>query len=234
VHRSVSNIVFPVPSSNFGTKRCLLRFLFLWLLLAFVSARATAGTDAQNLPVTSAEPGPSFAIADFDGDLRPDLASVQTERSDLTHIDCWIQLRLTATAWRSIEVVAPVGGIRLVARDVNGDKAPDLVLSTLLKQPVAILLNNGHGMFVQVGPANFPDAICNPETNWASAIRPEAVAGAVGTPPQSRSEVRPETLDLPRLPSQVDYIASPRSGFLLGCFLVSHAGRAPPSEEFHS
>jgi hypothetical protein len=218
--------LLPFPSDSLGRKRYFLRSLVLFLFLGFVSGSGAAAANVQNPPVTSVEPGLQFAIADFDGDLRPDIVSIQAGPSDLTHTDYWLRLRLTTTGWESIRVVTPVGIIRLVARDVNGDNAPDLLLTSSLKQPVTILLNDGHGKFSRADPAAFLGIISNSETDWASAIR--LVADAVGAPPQSRSEIRPETLELPRSPSQVDSIAFPISGFRFICFIVSHAGRAPP------
>src|SRR5271170_3994083 len=59
-----------------------------------------------------------------------------------------VQLHLSSVGQHSIQLVAPAGGLQIEARDVNGDDAIDLVLTTAwLKQPVAIFLNDGHGSF---------------------------------------------------------------------------------------
>ena len=146
--------------SDSSALRCyLIRSLLLLLFLGLVGGRAAANTDVQKGPVSSVGPGLSFAIADFDGDLRPDVVSVHTGRSDFSRSDYWIQLQLTTAGHQSIQVVASIGGLQIAARDVNGDHAIDLVLTTaLLRQPVAILLNDGHGNFTRVAPTAFPGA----------------------------------------------------------------------------
>jgi hypothetical protein len=99
----------------------------------------------------------AFAVADFDGDLRPDLAHIQIGRSDAALTDYWVQLQLSGAGQQSILVVAPSGGLQISVRDVNGDDAPDLVLTTSwLKTPVAILLNDGRGGFSRKEPSAFP------------------------------------------------------------------------------
>jgi hypothetical protein len=129
------------------SRRNVSRWVFLILLAAVVSCGAQ-GADSKTNPVSRLGPGMPFAIADLDGDLRPDLANIQTGRSDVSQTDYWIQLQLSAAQRQTILVVAPTGGLQIVARDVNGDHALDLVLTTAwLKEPVAILLNDGHGVF---------------------------------------------------------------------------------------
>jgi hypothetical protein len=210
-----------------------LRKLFLWfcllLLFAFVSGSTAKGADVQNRPVTSVGPSAQFAIADFDGDLRPDLASVQAGTGDGSRSIYWIQLQLSAAGRQNIRVVAPFGGLLIAAGDVNGDHALDLVLTTAwLKQPVAILLNDGHGNFSPVDPAAYPWTFGESETNWASAV--EQVREAVATPPQSRAGDGPEADSFPHFQSLVRSIPPPGLGSFLSPFLMSHPGRAPPSE----
>src|SRR5579862_2022033 len=146
-------------SDSFAARRYLIRSLILFVFLGLFGGNAAANTGVQKSPVSSVGLGQPFAIADFDGDLGPDLASVQTGRSDFSHTDYWIQLHLTTTGHQSIQVVAGIGGLQIAARDVNGDHAVDLVLtSALLRQPVAIFLNDGHGNFTRVAPTTFPGA----------------------------------------------------------------------------
>ena len=58
------------------------RKLFLWiaLFLTFGIAGSTSSEAAEirSVPFRSVGPGQQFAIADFDGDLRPDLVSIRT------------------------------------------------------------------------------------------------------------------------------------------------------------
>src|SRR5579863_4287515 len=184
--QSSSNVVpRTVLTGNPVARRHLIRSLLSLLFLALVGGSAAASTDLERVPVASVGPGQPFAVADFDSDLHPDVASVQVGRSDSSHTDYWIQLQLTTAGHQSIKVVASIGGLQIAARDVNGDHAVDLILTTaLLRQPVAILLNDGHGNFTWAAPAAFPGAFAESETNWASGSR--QVTDAVGVPPQSR------------------------------------------------
>ncbi len=205
-------------------------FLCISLLLLFGFAGSTTAEAAENQsePVTSVGPGPQFAIADFDGDARPDLASIQSG-SNSSSTTYWIQLQLTAGGRQSIRLVAPAGGLWIEARDVNGDHAIDLVLATAwFNQPVAILLNDGHGNFSPVKPSAFPGAFSESKTNWASASN--QTTDAVGVPPQSRIWICPQAGNLLHGISQAGPIPPSHSVFFVSPFLLSHAGRAPPRE----
>jgi hypothetical protein len=218
-----------VPSVSPAARRYRIRFLLLLLFLALVGGRAAANTDVQKPPVSSVGPGLSFAIADFDGDLSPDVASVQTGESDSSRTDYWIQLQLTTAGRQSFRVVSGIGGLQIAARDVNGDHTVDLVVtSALLKQPVAILLNDGHGNFTRAAPTGFPGAFTESETNWVSGGH--QVTDAVGVPPQSRTGVLLETQGLPYPKAQADFTPLSTRGLFLSPFLTSHLGRAPPSQ----
>jgi len=194
------------------------------------------GAAAADLPTAhAASQGPnlSFSIADFDGDSKPDLASVRAGNGDLARTDYWIQLQLSAAGRQTFQIVAPIGGLQIASRDVNGDHALDLVLTTTwLRQPVAILLNDGHGMFSQVEPAAFPGAFSESETSWGSTT--QHAIDAVGLPPQSREDICSETNLFLHLLSQAPFSARPDSRFGVGPFLISHLGRAPPFEVSHS
>jgi hypothetical protein len=194
---------------------------------------AAAGTDVPRAPATSFGPSLSFSVADFDGDLRPDLASVQTGKSDDSRTDYWIQLQLSAAGRQTFQIVAPIGGLQIAARDVNGDHALDLVLTTTwLRQPVAILLNDGHGSFSRVDPTAFPEAFSESKAGWSSAT-PQAT-DTVGVPPQSRGEICSEMKIFLHLLSQAGFVALSDSRLGIGPFLISQLGRAPPFEAPHS
>jgi hypothetical protein len=179
------------------------------------------------MPVTSVGPGPQFAIADFDGDRRPDLASIQAGPNNSGSTSYRINLELTAAGPQSIGVIAPSGGLLIVARDVNGDHAVDLLLTTAwFRQPVAILLNDGHGNFSRVEPIVFPEAFKESAIQWASTA--DQMAEIVGIPAQSPPGGCAKARALPHIRSQADSVSSSSAGFLADSFLVSYAGRAPP------
>ena len=136
------------------------------LLFCAVFCFGTRGTGLNAHKVGAFGHGPAathFAIADFDGDNRPDLATVETGLIGVSHARYWIGFRMSAGARQTIGVNAPVGGLEIASRDVNGDNITDLVVSTAwLKSPVAVLVNDGHGNFTMHDPAAFSIALINP------------------------------------------------------------------------
>lgn len=208
----------------------------LFLLLVGLAGRGTAmPAEIPSAPASSVGPGAQFAIADLDGDLRPDLASIQAEPNSSATTNYWIQLQLSTTGWQSIRVVAPSGGLRIETRDVNGDNAIDLVLAeSWFNRPVAIFLNNGHGGFSRAETSAFPGAFRESETNWSSSSATSLATVAVGVPPQSGAGVRSEENDLRRGQSPRRWISRGTPGFTASPFLVSQAGRAPPSATPHN
>jgi hypothetical protein len=214
-------------TDNHWPLRNLLYWSCLFLIFALAGASSARGSDFQRAPASSVGPGLPFAIADFDGDLRPDLARVQAGPSDSFRVDYWIQLQLTASGTQSINVFGPLGGLQIAARDVNGDHAIDLVLTTAwLGQPVAILLNDGHGRFTRADLAAFPGAFRDSKTTWTSGG--QQLADSIGVPPQSLAGAYQQTqLPYPGPPARLGSLSS--GAFLLNPLLLSHRGRAPPA-----
>ena len=213
---------------HFAAARFLYRALCLLFFANLLGGVATAA-DIPNAPTVSFGTNLSFSIADFDGDLRPDLASIQAGRSDFSRTDYWVQLQLSAAARQSFRIVAPMGGLEIASRDVNGDHALDLVLTTTwLSQPVAILLNDGHGSFRRVDPDAFPDAFTESKISWASTT--EHPTDVVGIPPRSREDISSTTEFFLHLRSQSGFVALSESRLALAPFLLSHSARAPPFE----
>jgi hypothetical protein len=226
---------FAVPRflwHRFATVRLLYLSLCLLFLVVFLAGGAAAA-DVPSAPASSLGPNLSFSIADFDGDAKPDLASVQTGKSDSVHTDYWVQLQFSGAERQAFQILAPVGGLQIVARDVNGDHALDLVLTTTwLRQPVAILLNDGHGTFSRVDPDAFPEAFHESNTSWSCAT--EHAIDVVGLPPQSREDICSEAELFLHLRLASRFAANSFSQFRVGLFLISHLGRAPPSGISHS
>jgi hypothetical protein len=211
--------------------RLSLRILFFCLTLLFVfrlaGSSSAEAAETGSGAVTSVGPGPQFAIADFDGDARADLARIQAGSNSSGTTDYWIQLQLTVAGWESIRLVAPAGGLWIEARDVNGDHAIDLVVATAwFNQPVAILLNDGHGSFSRVEPSAFPEAFSESEADWDFTTNQAIVA--VGVPPQSRAGIALEARGPLYDGSPAGPIRPSCFEFIEDCFLGSHAGRSPP------
>jgi hypothetical protein len=235
--------ILRVCKGPFTERRHHFRFLALLLFLAVAGGSASAKLDVGNasatLPVTaslsarSAGSDSPFALADFDGDLQPDLASVQAGANNQDKTDYRIQLELSTAGRESIRLVAPSGGLEIEARDVNGDHAIDLVVSTAGNgRPVAIFLNDGHGTFSRAEPAAFPGAFGESKTNWAAA--PGVAANALGVTPQSGSNISSNEKDSLHDRSPAGFVAPSSAGFPLNFFIASHAGRAPPFAVRHS
>jgi hypothetical protein len=200
------------------------------LILACLVVGGIASTGAQTLPVTSAASRLTFAVADFDGDLRPDLADVGVGRGSVSLTDYWIRFRLSAAERQTILVVAPSGGLEIAARDVNGDHAIDLIVTTVwLRRPVAILLNDGHGRFSRVDPAGFPEAFRECGLRWSSSPQ-QLPCGVLGNPPQSRCGIFSAAERAPRDWPRVGAVSLLSYGFVDSALLIVHRGRAPPSE----
>jgi hypothetical protein len=177
------------------------------------------------------EPGTRFAVADFDGDSKPDVATVLAgagSSSDRLTTEYFVQLRFGSGARNSIGVIAPTGGLRLRARDVNGDAALDLVITTQwLDEPVAVLLNDGRGHFSKNDPSRFPATIFQDS------------AGTILSSPQSADElgvllVRPpadgDVSDCQHLNApEVSGMATRAYGVgLASVHTGSRSGRSPP------
>jgi hypothetical protein len=207
-----------------------LRMLFfLVLLLSFSAAANTAkAAGIQNGATLSSGPDLTIAIADFDGDRRLDLASVRTGDNASGSSTYWIQFQFSASGRESVQLVAPAGGLGIEARDVNGDHTVDLIFTTAwLRQPVAILLNDGHGGFSRVEPAAFPAAFNESGTNWAAGARLRA--DFVALPPQSRIGIDHANNPPLHQGSLAGKIVLSTPEFPAAPVLFFSGGRAPPS-----
>lgn len=150
-------------------------FLFSCLLSGFVPFGK-----AGSRPESNSGPSPvasEFAIADFDGDSRPDLATVHGGQGGFGDTRYFIDFQLTTGLRHTIGVTAPTGGLRLTSRDVNGDDFLDVIVTTSwTNQPVAVLLNDGRGNFTQSDPSTFPGAFATSENYLVS--KPDAITDA--------------------------------------------------------
>ena len=231
VHNFARKHGVPFTARDWFAKRphLLLRFVSSFLFLGLVYGGTAARAYAENSPATSFGPGLTFAIADFDGDRRPDFASIQAGQIRSGGSDYSIQIYLSQVGRQSLALVAPIGGLRIEARDVDGDDVVDLVVSAAWsRQPVAIFLNDGHGSFSRAELAAFPGAFRECETNLVSG--PDPATDDLGLSPQPGAGICPDGNDsrFDRSPASLTLATS--AGFPPDSFLTSHSGRAPPSE----
>ena len=100
--------------------------------------------------------GPRFVFADLDGDRKPDLALVEMQ-AGRSASNYSIRFKMSAGQESAIGVEAPIGGLKLSARDVNGDDAVDLIVTSNLDVHfIKVLLNDGRGNFSVAPPSDFP------------------------------------------------------------------------------
>lgn len=140
----------------------------VWLFGLARPAGATSG-EGQGAGSSGSFAGAEFAIGDFDGDRIPDLATVEASpksaRGDSRYS---IRLQLTSGAAQVFGVTAPAGGLQIVAQDLNGDNALDVLVRTPWQhKAVAVLLNDGHGNFTLTDPGAFPGSIQDQSTRWS-------------------------------------------------------------------
>jgi len=188
---------------------------------------------AQHDPKTSASFAPhsrsQFAIDDYDGDSRPDLASVEAAQRDGQEARYQIRFQLTTGPLQTIGLTAPAGGLQLRSRDVNGDNFPDLVVTTFWSnQPVAVLLNDGLGNFSKAEPSRFPGAFTSPDlsvTREGCTIHETAAALFQRYVP-GQCENRTST---PTPPHVVGRFVAQNFYFVASSYGDCFFGRAPPS-----
>ena len=206
---------------------------FLCVILGFAASGNAASTGPQPWLVSSAPATYQFAIADFDGDLRPDLATVQIGHSDSWDTQYWIAFQLSSGARQTLGITAPTGGLRIASRDVNGDDFLDIVVTTAwTNRPAAVLQNYSQGNFRVLEPSAFSAAFttsgksCAPTTDEPSG--PTAVlllryrTGICSAGRSFSSSLNVIGLLFPR--------ASRNS---LSVVAASFLGRAPPSFVLH-
>lgn len=219
-----------------GLTGALLRAL---AILSFVVGTAcqvnAASTPAQYSSGSSIGVTSYFAIADFDGDQKPDLATVELQTSTSAKTTRYsIRLRLATGATQLFGVTAPAGGLQIMAQDVNGDSALDvLVSSAWLHKQVAVLLNDGHGKFTLADPGAFPAAIQEDGTRWNSGSIALCDNAVLVRPGYSSGEIEcVGTFDGPQ--RQFGRAYAPVFPSFTRLPLLQLLGRAPPLFVFQS
>jgi hypothetical protein len=132
--------------------RPILLLFTLWALSGWASSATPPS--ARQLASESSFCNQGCAIADFDGDGRPDLAVAKLAGWGPGGFQYRIDVDLTSRAGRSsFSVFAQRGGLRIIPRDVNGDWELDLIITSAWSfTPIGVWINDGHGGFVRSAP----------------------------------------------------------------------------------
>jgi hypothetical protein len=196
-------------------------FSMLWVFGVWGRAPAAAATPYRLVI--------HIAIADFDGDSRPDLASVETSLGSSRNTRYWIAFHLSAGQGQTVGITAPAGGLQIATLDVNGDSFPDVVVTTAwTNQPVTILLNDGWGNFTASNPSEFQGAFADHSACWT--VTSNEIRDATALPLsrwipgdcQTRSRVSSATASARLVPPN-----SISPSFLAS--VLPFIGRAPPA-----
>ncbi|HTB93536.1 MAG TPA: VCBS repeat-containing protein [Candidatus Sulfotelmatobacter sp.] len=220
IPRTVSNR-FPLAAIA-----CLCLGAFLW-----VGHRQNDNADqsvSRLVRMAVAQGATHFAIADFDGDLQPDMAFIRAIRAGASTTEYTVDLKLSSGPRPAIGIRGPAGGLQITPQDVNGDKFADLVVTSVLdEQFVAIFLNDGKGNFTPANASDFPAAGKRAETTLSApgdAFRENLVLQS------SRSTAGAEGSSADwRKPREMS--AGGLGGSLLAggsALALASAGRAPP------
>jgi hypothetical protein len=154
--------------------RIIFPFVVLWLAIPGWALASSHGAVDLHLLRSGVA-----AVADFDGDQLPDVAS-GTNLGRTTHgyayrVDLDLTKNLEATSL-SVFSIEP-NGLEIKAVDVDGDHDLDLVISSrLLREPIGVWINDGHGNFIAGDSSRYVSAFNDTESSVNSAPRlPELV-----------------------------------------------------------
>jgi hypothetical protein len=208
-------------------------FAVLCVVLGFAPCGNSAPGVPQSGPSSSPQVTSQFAIADFDGDKRPDLATVQVGQSSSWGTHYWIAFQLSGGSRQTLGITAPAGGLQITSRDVNGDNFLDVIVTTAwTNQPVAVLLNDGQGNFRASDLSTFSGAFTTSQKSLASTTDESKDATAVlpSRDPTGNCSNDSRFSSLRKVTKLLILWASRNSRFSSG---VSFLGRAPPSFVLH-
>jgi FG-GAP-like repeat len=208
-----------------------MRTVGMLLLLVFASiiavCRETA-TPARTATRREATIVPQFAIEDFDGDSKPDIATVLQGRSGSADNHYRIRFQLSSGGSQNIDLTAPAGGLDISSRDVNGDDFLDVVVTTAgTDRPVAVLLNDGAGTFTASDPSAFPGAFRNSSHFWRALTEelPEASPAFYSRSFSSDLEASNGTFSLP---VEIEVFSGRSERLETRDAEIPYLGRAPP------
>jgi hypothetical protein len=209
--------------------------LFICLLVLFgLPLGGTSARSHNSKPFGAGGGLPStigtFAIGDFDGDLAPDIATLESV-SNSSGTNYLVQLQFGSGQRRSVPLSAPRGYLQIVARDVNGDRIPDLIIgSAWTEQPHAVLINDGNGAFSPVDPSSV-QALSPKSEQSLSWPQPQLSETAATSPPPAEGGFATTKRMWHTCPRK-RLVHRPNSVLFRCPLLVSLPSHAPPGAAF--
>ena len=176
-----------------------------------------------------------WAVADFDGDSRPDMAVTKMEAQGAGYV-YWLEFDLSTRRAGDSAQQAPgvplaassMFGLHLTPRDVDGDQNLDIVVTIgFERQPVAVWINDGQGGFEEGDLAAYPILRGHEDSSLAPQGRPQNNRALYDPSRRSRFGLIASALFQP-------VIRSDRGRFSRSGFVVSRipsdprSARAPP------
>jgi hypothetical protein len=141
-----------------------MRLLIVGLVAGGVCVASSGRIAGAPVPPARSLGHSSFAVADFDGDSRPDIAITKMEARGAGYV-YWLELDLSTERESQSPfdrtglpvVTSTIFGLHLTPRDVDGDHDLDIVVTAgLARQPVAVWINDGQGRFEEGDLAAYP------------------------------------------------------------------------------
>jgi len=126
----------------------------VWLFPVSVKAQETKN-DSWRTPdrssFSSASGHGSGALGDFDGDQRADVALAEPQGVHNGAYRYRVDVHLSSQLSTTFDVDSQAaGGLHISARDVDGDRNIDLVITSEFgREPVGVWINDGHGAFTK-------------------------------------------------------------------------------------
>jgi len=190
---------------------------------------------APPLPVRSLE-HVGWAVADFDGDSRPDMAITKIEAQGGGYV-YWLELDLSTSHGRDSAqqppafpfIASSMFGLHLTPRDVDGDQDMDIVVTIgFARQPVAVWINDGQGGFEEGDLAAYPALTYREELSFCPQSHAETTRVLYDQSRRSWFGLTISGLLQPLVPSDGGPVPQPRSPLSL---VPAHrlSARAPPS-----
>jgi len=172
----------------------LLRCLFLLALGQPVRAHST---DLPSLLPYGLHSRSVWVAADLDGDHNPDWAQIRRAQTDGTLYSQEIRIHFSTSPAATVLVHTPVRMHHLIARDLDGDADPDLVLEGFDRRVIAVLVNDGSGHFHQGDLREYQFRFAHPDPGYWDTLRRESDTGAtIDCPPTGVASISGSRFEL--------------------------------------